>query len=416
MNADRLRVLVVSPAVPAPFWGFGTRVYQLVRQMAERHDITVLTYAAEPDGPDVGVLRAVCPDVHVVRRENNDRTLRRRGQLLSLASRMPFSCSDLYSDEMQAALDRLLADRAFDIVQLESSQLRCFQLPADQIVILDEHNIEYELLARMQEGERSPLRRLFNRLEHRKFRRLELGAWTDVAGVALTSEREEVIVTVEAPGTLTATVPNSVDVDFFRPSEVDPEPDTIVFTGLLSYRPNLDAALYFLDEVLPLIVRQRPGVVVTFLGYGEESDLERLRRPGVVVPGRVDDIRPYVARSSVVVVPLRIGGGTRLKVVEALAMGKAVVSTTIGCEGIAVRDDIHLLIADDPGTFAEAVIGLLERPETGRRLGAAGRRLVVQDYSWALAGARLEALFVAARACRPGATVPRVLADPLASA
>jgi polysaccharide biosynthesis protein PslH len=184
-----------------------------------------------------------------------------------------------------------------------------------------------------------------------------------------------------------------VDPDFFTPGDMATNADTLVFNGLLSYRPNFDAATYFVDEVLPLIERIRPGVTLTLVGHGNPSEIESLRRPNVVLTGSVPDVRPYLQQAAVVVVPIRMGGGTRLKVVEALAMSKAVVSTTIGCEGIRVSDGEHLLKADDPQSFASSVASLLADTARAEALGRAGRALMVKEYSWARSASRLEDLF-----------------------
>jgi glycosyltransferase involved in cell wall biosynthesis len=260
---------------------------------------------------------------------------------------------------MQDAIDSLLAERPFDIVQIESTQMTCFRLRTDARVVLDEHNVEYELLRRMHQGESSPIRRAHQRLEERKVRRFERLLWRRVDGVAVPSRREELIVRRDAPGTPTAVVPNSVDLEYFSPGRDEPEDGQIVFTGLLTYRPNLDAALHLVDDILPRVRERHSGASLTIVGGGHGSDLDALRRPGVTVTGWVTDVRPYLRRASVVVAPLRIGSGTRLKVVEGLAMAKPMVSTTVGCEGIDVHSGEHLLVADAPDDFADAVVLLL---------------------------------------------------------
>jgi glycosyltransferase involved in cell wall biosynthesis len=271
--------------------------------------------------------------------------------------------------------------------------MTCLRLHTDAPVVLDEHNIEYELLGRMHAGERSALRRAHHRVEERKVRHYERGWWGRAAGVGVPSHREELIVRREAPGTPTAVVPNSVDVEYFAPANDEPEDGQIVFTGLLTYRPNLDAARHLVDDILPLIRRRHPGAMLTIVGGGREPDLDELGRPGVTVTGWVTDVRPYVRRASVVVAPLRIGSGTRLKVVEGLAMAKPMVSTTIGCEGIDVNAGEHLLVADAPDDFADAVALLLRDRALGQRLGAAGHRLARDHYSWDGAAEKLAALY-----------------------
>jgi glycosyltransferase involved in cell wall biosynthesis len=259
--------------------------------------------------------------------------------------------------------------------------------------VLDEHNIEYELLGRLHRGERSTLRRAQYRLEEHKVRRFERSSWGRVDGVAVTSEREEVIVRRHAPGTSTAVVPNGVDLEYFSPGDDEVKEGEIVFTGLMTYRPNLDGARYLVDDVLPRVRARHPGATVTIVGRVYDADLDALRRPGVTVTNWVDDVRPYVRRASVVVAPLRMGGGTRLKVVEGLAMAKPMVSTTIGCEGIDVRPGEHLLVADAPDDFADAVARLLRDRALCHRLGVAGNRLALAHYSWEGAVDQLDELY-----------------------
>jgi glycosyltransferase involved in cell wall biosynthesis len=261
-------------------------------------------------------------------------------------------------------------------------------------VVLDEHNIEYEILQRMSDGEHSLSRRAFNTLEYLKCRPFEQRLWRKVDACAVPSDREAGLIRKKAPATPTAVVPNAVDPDYFTPSSAPPERDTLIFTGLLSYRPNLDAATYLVNEILPLIQRERPGVTLTIVGDGHAVDMAKLKRPNVTVTGRVDDVRPYMHRAAVSVVPIRIGGGTRLKVVEALAMGKAVVSSQVGSEGIRVRDGEHLLLAgDDAVAFATRVLQLLSDPVWAAALGRAGRSLVAAEYTWRQATTRLETLY-----------------------
>jgi glycosyltransferase involved in cell wall biosynthesis len=241
-------------------------------------------------------------------------------------------------------------------------------------------------------------------LEQERFRQFEQDWWRRVAGCALTSEREEKIVRSHAPETVTAVVPNGVDLEYFQPSDADPDPQTLVFNGLLQYRPNLDAAHHLVDEIWPLIVKRAPKARLAIVGRGDAVDLRRLEVPGVTVTGEVPDIRPYLERAAVVAVPIRMGGGTRLKVVEGLAMGKAMVSTVLGCEGVNVNPGEHLVIADSPVAFAESVVRLFEAPDAARALGLAGRALIEREYSWQAAGKRLEELYQAlnSRAGRPG--------------
>jgi len=387
------RILVVSAQFPyPPSFGFATRVYHLTRQLAARHDVTLLSYLHDDELDALEDLRKEL-DVEVVSRDRDSVAATRTSQLLSIASRRPFECRRVSSNGMQRAIDQLCAERSISAIQIESSVLGGFRLPAHTRIVLDEHNIEYEVLERLHLGERSVLRRSFNRLEHGRFRSFERRLWQQVDGCVVTSDREEAIVRHHAPNTPTAVVANGVDLEYFRPGTGLVEDDTAVFTGLLGYRPNLDAALHLVDDVWPLVERRRPGCRLTIIGRGAESDLRRLRRPNVTVTGGVADVRPYIERAAVVVVPVRMGGGTRLKVVEGLAMGKAMVSTTVGCEGVNVRNGEHLLIADTAMEFADKVVHVFSDRASAMALGRSARRLIEEEYSWDLAGARLGDLY-----------------------
>jgi polysaccharide biosynthesis protein PslH len=389
----RLQVLVVSSQFPfPPRWGFAVRVCQLVRQLAERHDVTLLTYGSQEDRQWIDELRRVV-SVEVVERERRAVADKRRMQVLTVPSRRPFACSAVHSPEMQTAIDELCRRRRFDVIQLESSVLCVFRFPSDAAIVLDEHNIEYEVFQRMHAGERSLARRSFNKREFRRFRRFEQRWWRHVDGCTVTSDREALIVREHAPETPVAVVQNGVDLEYFQPASSGGEPDRALFNGLLDYRPNLDAAYHLVEDIWPLVRQRRPGARLTIVGRGNRADLRRLSRDGVDVVGEVPDIRPFLREAAVVAAPVRIGGGTRFKVIEALAAGKAIVSTSLGCEGVGVRAGEHLAVADTADAFAAAVTTLFEHPPLAQAMGAAGRTLAESEYSWDLAGSKLDALY-----------------------
>jgi len=259
--------------------------------------------------------------------------------------------------------------------------------------VLDEHNVDYETYARMREGTSSPLRKGFYRLEETRVRRYEQDAWRRASACVLTSAREEEMVREAAPSTLSAVVPNGVDTEYFRPGNGAVEPGTIVFNGILDYRPNLEAAQFLVEEVLPLVRERHPEAKATIVGRGGPEELKLFARPNVEATGEVPDVRPYLERAAVVAVPIRAGSGTRFKVVEGLALARPMVSTAVGCEGIGVRHEEHLLVAETAPAFAEAIIRLLDDEALGERLGRAGRELVEDEFSWDRAGERLEAVY-----------------------
>ena len=389
-----VRVLIVGAWFPyPPRWGWATRVYQLARQLALRHDVTLLTYATSADEENVAELERQGIHVETVRQEAPSTARRRTTQLRSLLGRTPYEPHRTYSREMQERIDRLFATEAFDVVQLESTLVWPFRFPAGTPLVLDEHNVDYETYARMREGARSPIRKAFYLVEEGRVRRYEQDAWRRSSGLVLTSAREEEMAKEVAPGTATAVVPNGVDTEYFTPDSGEIEPRTIVFNGVLDYRPNLDAALFLADEVLPRVHETHPDARVVVVGRGGPDELNQVRRPNVDATGEVPDVRPHLARAEVVAVPILAGSGTRFKVVEGLAMAKPMVSTAVGCEGIGVEHGRHLLIADSPKDFASAIVRLFDDAALGASLGQAGREFVEREYSWGRAGERLQALY-----------------------
>ena len=389
-----VRVLVVGAWFPyPPRWGWATRVYQLARQLATRHEVTLLTYATQADEENVAELAREGIRVETVRQETPSTADRRKAQLRSLLSRTPYEPYRTHSKEMQEAIDRLFANEPFDVVQLESTLVWPFRFPHGTRLVLDEHNVDYETYARMREGTRSPLRKAFYLVEEGRVRRYEQDAWRSSDGLVLTSPREEEMAKEVAPETPTAVVANGVDTEYFKPGPGAIEPRTIVFNGVLDYRPNLDAALFLVDEVLPLVQRTHPDARVVIVGRGSPDELERFRREGVEATGEVPDVRPHLERAEVVAVPILAGSGTRFKVVEGLAMAKPMVSTAVGCEGIGVEHEQHLLVADSAEAFAAALVRLFDDAALARSLAEEGRRFVEREFSWARAGERLQALY-----------------------
>lgn len=378
-----------------PTWGAAMRVAQLVGQLAREHSVTLLCYDNALGVAPQEALEPACDELRLVPHRPRSGAARRLAQSTSLLGRQPFHSSSVHSAAMQTAIDDAIREHAFDVVQVESSALACFDFGEHVPLVLDEHNIESELLARHGESETSRARRWFNALEARKYARLEDAAWRRAAACVVTSEREIDQVRARAGGGVVAVVPNGVDVEFFDPGVVGSASaaDNIVFTGRLDYRPNLDGICWFLDEVLPRIRRQYPDAGVTVVGNGGPDELAAVARPGVTVTGLVPDLRPYLASAACVVAPIRMGGGTRLKVLEALAMARPLVSTSLGCEGIDVVDGEHLLVGDSVDAFGTSVIRVLDDAAVGSRLGVNGRRLVVDRYSWDESGRRLRQIY-----------------------
>ena len=322
-------------------------------------------------------------------------------QLQSLASTRSSERRLATVPEMQRALDRVLRAKRFDLVNLEMSFLGEYDLrqapPNERLprLVVDSHNIDYELARQYARAGRSLARRLYAGVNWRKLRREELGTYRAADGVYLCSAADQGRLLDEVPGARTAVIPNAADVEYYQPRPTDPPLDgrTVVFFGHLSYAPNVDGVIHFVKDIWPRIAEAHPEARVKIIGDRAPRSLQLLAGPRVELTGFVSDLRPHVAAAAAVVVPLRLGGGTRLKIVEAMAMGKAIVSTPLGAEGIEAVPGRDLLIEDQPEAFADAVNRLLGAPELAARIGQSARRLAVERYSWSGAAQALEGFY-----------------------
>ena len=251
-------------------------------------------------------------------------------------------------------------------------------------VVLFEHNVEYLIWKRLCDLETVPWRRALLEIEWRKLRAREAAACHQADLTVAVSEPDCRRLAALAPGAHISWIPTGVDIDYFTPSPAQERPAHLVFSGSMDWHPNEDAVRYFIGEILPSVRLEIPHVTFSIVGRNPSADLRAAAAAaGVEVTGTLDDIRPAIAQASLCVVPLRAGSGTRLKIFEALAMGKAVVSTTLGAEGLAMDPGRHFVAADGSRPFADAVVALLRDDTRRRAIAAAGRALVEERYSWA---------------------------------
>jgi glycosyltransferase involved in cell wall biosynthesis len=315
-----------------------------------------------------------------------------RKRLLQLASLgTPHSYEWLGHSEgpFRAALEQMLAHR-YDVVHFELAPMAGYAAACSvgryprPILCLDEHNIEYEVVKRTADAEAGTLRGAYSAIQWRKMRREERHAWSHLDGCTLTSVRDQEMLLADEPSARCAVVPNGVDLDYFRPwpRSAPREPQTLLFFGAIDYHPNTDAMLFFLHDVFPQLVARYPRLRLCIVGRRPPESIVAQGSANVEITGVVDDVRPWIDRADVVIVPLRIGGGTRLKILEAMAMGKAVVSTALGAEGLEVVPERDLLVADDAAAFVTQIGRLLDDPGLGQRIGESARRLVTSRYSW----------------------------------
>jgi len=375
----------------------GGRVRSLntISELARSHQVTVITTHGQGDDPD-GLKQQLA---HCERVLSVPYAVPKRGSAAFAASVAGSWFSHYPVDlwkwrvrdvrrEVRAALaksdiDLVVADFLFAAVNV--------RMPGDVPVLLFEHNVEYLIWQRLAHLENSPWKRALFEMEWRKVRACEADACRRAnLAIAVSNDDKERLAELGA-GIRAASIPTGVDTEYFKPRGAAEVPARLVFSGSMDWHPNEDAVCYFLDTILPRIRADVPAASFTIVGRNPSARVRELAaQPGVIVTGTIDDVRPSIGEASVYVVPLRAGSGTRIKIFEALAMGKAVVSTTVGAEGLALESGRHFLAADTPHDFATAVIRLLRDPARRQALGDAGRALVEANYSWATVARQFE--------------------------
>lgn len=368
-----------------------------MRGLARKHDVSILSFNSSDAYAEqsVAATSAYCRQVMTLPDlEPRSVAEKRRLQMQSLLSLHSFEHLQVIErTDFQNKIDEQLANNDYDVVQVEFANMACYRYDSQgkrPLMILDEHNIEYDLQRRTAGSADGWSRQAYSSLNWRKLAREEKAAWKRFDGVVLTSGRDRDLFETSSSGTRSAVIPNGVDVTQFHPSTAAPDADRLLFFGANNYFPNHDALLYFIDEILPKVVEFRPNAKLTIVGPGIQPAIVARQSRNVEIIGFVDDLMPHLERASVVVVPLRIGGGTRLKIVEAMAKAKAIVATSIGAEGIDLADGRDVLLADDPQAFADQIVRLLKDPQLTTRLGQSARELAERKYAWEPIVGRLE--------------------------
>ncbi|RPH46477.1 MAG: glycosyltransferase [Burkholderiales bacterium] len=413
-----MKILAVTTKSPYPLnEGRALRTYNLLRQLALHHEVHLVSFVQTQEDVDgLGAMRAFCATVEAEPLYLDHPRLRLAADAcLEPFGAVPLQVIKYRTAGMRRRLARLLERHTFDAVHLDMLHLAEY-LPMfpHATRVLTEHNVESALLARRADTETRPLQRAYLRYQTGKLARYEARACAAADEVVAVSEPDAALLRAMDPAIRVTTVPNGVDTGYFRADpDVVPEPGRMAFVGGFTWFPNLDAIRWFVDTTLPRIAEAVPQARLTVVGRQPDTAATRAiaADPRVELTGGVDDIRPIVSRASVFVVPLRIGGGTRLKILDALSMGRAVVSTRIGCEGLDVEPGRSILIADDPESLARETARVLADPELAARLGAEGRALVERRYDWRVIARDLDRVYRAPP--RSGADAPRAAAAPL---
>jgi sugar transferase (PEP-CTERM/EpsH1 system associated) len=405
-----MHILFLTPQLPyPPHQGTAMRNYGLVRGLAARHQVSLLSFLEGNQSLEAAApLLDLCQEVKTVPAPP-PRSLARRARD-TLTHRQPDMGLRLASPAFAHELARWLARESFDVVHVEGIEMApyldlLFDGPSP-LVVFDDHNCEYMLQKRYAQIDARIPRRwagaLYSLLQWQKLRPYEASVCRRAHHVLAVSQTDAQALQRLVPGLDVTVIPNAIDCDQYQVAPETQGPPNLVFVGKMDFRPNVDAVRWFADAIWPRVRAEVSEAHFYAVGQRPHRQLDRLRAdPSLTLTGWVQEVRPYIAQATVYVAPLRMGSGTRLKLLEAMAMGKAIVSTRLGAEGLSegasaqgVDGPVLELVDDnDPQAFADAVVALLREPARRATLGAAARAFVRARYDWRVVIPRLEAVY-----------------------
>lgn len=397
-----MKILFLSTIVPYPPQnGHAQRTYNLIREAAKHHEVHLVAFAQKPsEMKSIQQMKDVCVSAQAFRVKHKVSQFHFAiGLFMNVFSKKPYECARYDNPEMRQAIRNLVVKDRFDILHCDTLVLSVYQneLPNVPMVLVN-HNVESILNRRRAARETNPLARLYIGLQARKLEAYEREVCARVHGCVVVSDQDKASLMELVPSCDPVVVTNGVDLDFFAPgSEKEVKHDAIVFCGGLYWVPNADGIHWFATRVLERVRKVIPTASLTIIGSDPPGKVSALHAPpSITVTGFLEDVRPLIRGAACVVVPLMVGGGSRLKILDALSMSKPVVSTTIGCEGLNVTHGRDILVCDTEDEFAQGVVKVLQDRELAQSLGRNGRRLVQEQYGWEMLGKKMEGVYAAA--------------------
>lgn len=390
-----MTILQLTTKIPYPLDDGGKiGIYNLTKHLSLLgHKVTLVTFTSS-ERPDTGDLEEYAR-LEVVAHAPKNSPL---DALVTLLTPVPYTIQKYHVVEMARGIEKLLATGSFDLIHVDHLHMAYYGVRAKEKfsvpIFLREHNVESTIWERFCEQTRNPILNWYGRIQLEKMRRYEPQMAEKFDCCLMVTKQDEAKLRAASSRVKTAVVPAGVDVCYFEAgaSEFE-EPNSILFLGSLDWLPNQDGFWWFYESIFPRIVARVPSAKLYVVGKNPPLKLRRVSGSNVVAVGSVKDVRPYMRRAQVCVVPLRIGSGLRIKILEMLAMRKAVVTTSIGCEGIEVENGQHLLVADTKEAFAEETCKLLADGDLCRSLGEAGHSLVCETYRWETVVQKLVAVY-----------------------
>ncbi|MCP4706397.1 MAG: glycosyltransferase [candidate division Zixibacteria bacterium] len=381
-----MKILIIDEEFPYPLnSGKRIRTFNLVKGLEKFNQISYMAYGTEKSDSYEFLKSNNINPIAVGTLNRKQSGLRFYLRLLgNLFSPYPYIVTSHYSNRFQYRLIALLKNNKYDVIICEWSPYAIFIKKLNQFKsIIVAHNIEASIWRRYQENETNIFKKIYISIQRKKIEEFERSCFNWANGATAVSATEADEIASYGASYIPAVIDNGVDTEYFSSGESEINANHLVMTGAMDWRPNQDAAIYFTEEILPIIKKTKPDCTVSFVGRNPSKHvLDLAQNESVAVSGTVDDVRPYISNANVFIVPLRIGGGSRLKILEAFSMNKAVVSTSVGAEGLNVTNGENILLADSPRQFAQAIIDCIDNNELNTKLSNNGKKLVESKYRW----------------------------------
>ena len=395
VGPKRMNLLIISPLIPFPLIDGGRKgIFYPMKHLAERgHHIHMacLSDVTEASVP-LDELKKYCT-LDII---SNSKKRTVAGVVNGLTNPTPYLLSRFHNEQLLLKAFSLV-EQGTDIVMIDGMHCAFYGLEImqryDVPVVLRLHNIESMILDRFAGMQTNIVIKTYVLFENRKLRKYEEAYCPAFDRVLTISEPDDADLRARSATVRSVVVHQGVDTEYFTPDERKVERHSVLWMAAFGWIPNRDSFWWFVRDIVPLIVTKVPDVIIYVVGSHAPPEVLAFRHPNIRIIGFVEDVREYVNKSSVAVVPLRIGGGIRIKLFELFAMRKAVVSTSIGCEGLNVEHDRHLVIADDVHGFADAVVSLLRDPERRKTLGSHASTFVRTHHTWEETARKYEAVF-----------------------
>ena len=396
-----MNILFLSTRSPYPLIsGHSLRTYHILKGAAEKHNVILVTFVQLPEhefkSENLEHLRSFCKAVYAYEIPVDFSKVKLVSSLFTnLFSPLPFVAQKYDAPLMREKIREIIQREHIDLVHVDLLPLTAYINEFENHPkILVNHNVESVRLYRWFKAEANPIKKAYLGIQWLKLHSFERSAMNKFDGCVVVSEIDRELLIKMGVKSRLFVVPNGTDTKFFKPNNGKVAENSVLWIGHMDVHTNRDAVLYFWKDIYPILKKKYPQVKMTFVGTAPPKEIADAAQkdPQVKATGFVDDIRPYIDEAAVMVVPIRIGSGTRLKILDAMAMGKAIVSTSVGCEGINVSDGKNIVIADNPEDFASKTIKLLKNPDTRINLERNAIELV-KTYDWNLIGEKQELVY-----------------------